>query len=122
MRAEARLIAQCYSPPAMTVFRLPPAARLLLVCLAGSALVQIELWRAGADNPFGFSAIFWYLLKAYDTHGNELLLAAVVLAFLLRRRAAAIEPLLVAAQQPWRVAAVLWPLLCLASLAVYRST
>src|SRR4029079_9208840 len=62
--------------------RIPPALSLLLWCALGTALVQLLLWRE-ASNPRGFSPIFWYLLSAYDAHGNLLLLAIAVAAFLL---------------------------------------
>ena len=96
------------------------ALRLLLWCIAGSALVQVVIWSTGTGNPYRFSQIFWYLLTAYDTHGNLLLAAAAVCAFLLRRRPHALRIVRFAAEHPWTLAAVAFPLLCLGSLRVYH--
>ena len=63
-----------------------PAAALLLWCALGAALVQVVLWRLGPGNPHGFSPIFWYLLNAFDGHGNALLAGLAFCAFLLRGR------------------------------------
>jgi hypothetical protein len=97
-----------------------PAARLLLWCAAGTALVQLVLWRSGG-NPDGFSWIFWYLLDAYDSHGNVLLFAVALGAFFLRRHPAALAAVRLAAQRPWAAAGVAFPLLCLGSLQVYHA-
>ncbi|HUK05578.1 MAG TPA: hypothetical protein VLV90_10915 [Burkholderiales bacterium] len=99
--------------------RIPPALALLLWCALGTALAQLVLARA-APNPRGFSPIFWYLLTAYDAHGNLLLGAIAVLAFLLRRQPAAAGLVRFAADHPWRVAAIALPLLCLGAATVYR--
>ncbi|MFY9314752.1 MAG: hypothetical protein WAO95_04225 [Burkholderiales bacterium] len=99
--------------------RIPPALALLLWCALGTALVQLVLARA-APNPHGFSPIFWYLLTAYDAHGNLLLGAIVVLAFLLRRQDAVTGLVRFAADHPWRVAAIAFPLLAAGAATVYR--
>jgi hypothetical protein len=96
-------------------------ARLLLWCAAGTALVQLVLWRAGAENRLGMSPAFWYLLKAYDAHGNLLLLALAVAAFLLRRHPVALAAVRFCGERPWGVAALLFPALCLGSHAVYHA-
>lgn len=101
---------------------LPSPGRVLLWSAAGTALVYAVLWRAGAGNPDGFSPIFWYLLTAYDGHGNSLLLAVAACAFFLRRRAQALAVVKFTAERPWIVAAVAFPLLCAGSLLVYRDT
>lgn len=82
--------------------------------------MQLVIWRSGTGNPFGFSSIFWYLLTAYDAHGNFLLALAAVCAFLLRRRPEALHVVRFAADHPWSIAAVAFPLLCLGSLRVYH--
>jgi hypothetical protein len=99
--------------------RIPPALGLLLWCALGAVLVQLVLARA-APNPRGFSPIFWYLLTAYDTHGNALLAAIAVAAFLLRRQPAVAGLVRFAADHPWRVAAIVLPLLWLGAATVYR--
>ena len=99
--------------------RIPPAFALLLWCALGTALVQLVLARV-APNPRGFSPIFWYLLTAYDTHGNLLLGAIAMLAFLLRRHPAATGLVRFAADHPWRVAAIALPLLAAGAATVYR--
>ncbi len=96
------------------------APRLLLWCLAGASLVQLVIWRSGSGNPFGFSPIFWYLLTAYDTHGNILLFVATGCAFLLRRRPEVLSIVRIAAERPWTLAAAAFALLCLGSLRVYH--
>ena len=99
--------------------RIPPAFALLLWCALGTVLAQLVLARA-APNPQGFSPIFWYLLNTYDTHGNLLLAAIAVAAFLLRRQPALAALVRVAADHPWRVAAVALPLLWAGAATVYR--
>jgi hypothetical protein len=99
--------------------RIPPALALLLWCALGTVLAQLVLARA-APNPRGFSPIFWYLLTAYDTHGNLLLAAIAVAAFLLRRQPAVAALVRVASDHPWRVAAIVLPLLCAGAATVYR--
>jgi hypothetical protein len=100
--------------------RIPPALALLLWCALATVLVQLLLARE-ASNPRGFSPIFWYLLSAYDAHGNLLLLAIAVAAFLLRRHPAAIALVRVAGDHPWRIAAAALLLSCAGALTVYRS-
>jgi hypothetical protein len=95
-------------------------AWLLLWCLGGAALAQAILARIGAGNPDGFSPIFWYLLSAYDTHGNVVLLAVIAVAFALKRRPFALKAISIAAERPWALAAVAFPLLCLAARRVYH--
>jgi len=97
----------------------PPALGLLLWCALAAALVQLLLWRV-APNPRNFSPIFWYLLNAYDSHGNLLLLAIAVMAFLLRRQPVVAGLVRFAAQHPWRIAAGALPLFCLGAATVYR--
>lgn len=97
-----------------------PSARLLFWCIAGAALAQAVIARASAGNPDLFSRIFWYLLTAFDTHGNLLLVLLAVCAFLLRRRPAALAAVRFAAERPWSVAAAVFPLLCLGSLRIYH--
>ena len=99
--------------------RFPAALALLLWCALGAALVQLVLVRV-APNPRGFSPIFWYLLNAYDTHGNLLLIALAVCAFLLRRHPAAIALVRIAGDHPWRIAAAALLLFCAGALTVYR--
>jgi hypothetical protein len=94
------------------------ATRLLCWCIGGSALVQLLLWH-WADQS-GFTPIFRFLLRYYDAHGNLLLLAVAVCAWLLRRQPAALAAVQFAAQRPWTIAAVVFPLLCLGSLFVYH--
>jgi hypothetical protein len=102
--------------------RLPAAPlRLLLWCAAGTVLVQLVLVRISAGNPDGFSAIFFHLLKTYDTHGNLLLLAGVLLALALRKRPFPAAVLELLAEHPWTVAAATFALLCLGSLRVYHA-
>ncbi|HEY8070212.1 MAG TPA: hypothetical protein VIF38_15125 [Burkholderiales bacterium] len=97
-----------------------PSVRLLLWCVAGTALAQAVIARAGAGNPDLFSRIFWYLLTAFDTNGNLLLLLLATCAFLLRRQPAALAAVRFAAERPWSVAAAVFPLLCLCSLRIYH--
>jgi hypothetical protein len=101
--------------------RIPPALALLLWCALATALVQIVLVRLGSGNPHGFSLIFWYLLSAFDTHGNLLLAALAVAAFLLRRHPGALALVRYCGDHPWPIAIVALPLLCLGSLTVYRA-
>jgi len=102
-------------------FAASPPARLLLWCLGGAGLAQLILaYTAAESNPYGFSAIFWYLLRAYDTQGNALLAAIVLLAFAMRRRPAALAIVQFAAKHPWAIAAAAFPLLCAGSLRVYH--
>ena len=96
------------------------SARLLLWCVGGTALVQLIVASAGAGNPNRFSPIFRYLLNAYDTHGNLLLLAIALGAFALRRRTEVLALVRYCGDRPWTVAACLFPLLCLGSLYVYH--
>ena len=104
--------------------RMPPALVLLLRCALGTAVVYLILVRLAPGNPptnpFGFSPIFWYLLSAYDTHGNLLLFGLAACAFLLRNKPAAAGLIRFAADHPWRLAAIVLPLLCAGSLTVYR--
>ena len=99
--------------------RIPPAFGLLLWCALGTALVQLMLARV-APNPRDFSPIFWFLLTAFDTHGNLLLFALVVAAFFLRRQPAVAGLVRFAAEHPWWLAAGAFPLLCLGAATVYR--
>lgn len=101
--------------------RQDPAARVLLWCAGGAALVAAVLWRASAGNPDRFSLIFWTLLTAYDGHANVLLLVLAVCAFLLRGRPAALALVRVSASHPWLIAAALFVLLCAAALRVYHA-
>ena len=100
--------------------RIPPAFALLLWCALGRGA------RAAGARPLGrairtrFSPIFWYLLNAYDTHGNLVLAAIAVLAFVLRRAPAALGAVRFAGEHPWRIAAVALPLFCIGALTVYR--
>lgn len=96
------------------------SARLLLWCAGGTALVQLILTNAGAGNPNRFSPIFRYLLDAYDTHGNLLLLAMALCAFALRRRPEALAVVRFCGARPWTAAVFMFPLLCLGSLYVYH--
>ena len=92
--------------------------RLLAWCLAGAGVCQLVLWlviERGRVSP-----IFWYLLKLHDTHGNLLLVAIAVLAYLLRGRAEPMAVVRLAAERPWLMAAIAFPLLCLLSVNVYR--
>src|SRR6185295_742405 len=111
--------------PKAALRRIPPALRLLLWYTFGTAVVMLVLARLAPGNPpanpHGFSPIFWYLLNAYDTHGNLLLLALMVCAYLLRRKTAAIELIRFAGDYPWRLAAAALPLLCIGALTVYRN-
>jgi len=99
--------------------RIPSALALLLSCMLGTVAVQVVLARL-PGNPQGFSPIFWYLLSAYDAHGNYLLLALALCAFLLRRHPAIMGLIRIAADHPWRIAAAALVLFCLGSLTVYR--
>lgn len=99
--------------------RVPPALALLLWCALGTALVQFALARWAA-NPGGFSASFWYLLNAYDTHGNLVLAAIAVLAFLLRREPAALVAVRFAGEHPWPVAGAAFMLLGAGALTAYH--
>ncbi len=99
---------------------LSPAARLLAWCAAGSAIVYAVLARIQAGNPDGFSPIFWYLLSAYDQHGNLLLLLVAVGAFFLRRRPSVLHAVALAARHPWAIAALMFALLGAGSLFVYQ--
>jgi len=101
--------------------RISPALALLLWCALATALVQIVLLRLGSGNPHGFSLIFWYLLSAFDTHGNLLLAALAVAAFLLRRHPGALALVRYCGDHPWHIALAALPLLCLGSLTVYRA-
>ncbi len=98
-----------------------PSARLLFWCVVGAAIAQAVIVRASAGNPDHFSRIFWYLLTAFDTHGNALLLGLAVCAFLLRRQPAALAAVRFAAARPWSIAATVFPLLCLGSLRIYHN-
>lgn len=110
--------------PNVALRRIPPALGLLLWCALGTALVQLVLARLAPGNPpanaYNFSPIFWYLLSAYDTHGNLLLFALTLCAYLLRRQPAITGVIHLAAEHPWRLAAGALPLLCLGALTVYR--
>jgi hypothetical protein len=96
------------------------ASRLLLWCLAGGALAQFILSRAGSGNPFEFSPAFWYLLTAYDAHGNFLLGLLAIGAFALRKHPAALAMIRYASDRPWSVAAAMFVLLCVGSVGVYH--
>ena len=96
------------------------AGRLVLWCLAGAALVQLVIWRAGAGNPDRFSPIFAHLIAAYDGHGNLLLLLVAVSAYFLRDRPGALDAIRCAGGSPWLAAAAAFPLLCVGSLSVYH--
>jgi len=96
------------------------APRLLLWCLAGAALVQLILSRAGTGNPLGFAPAFWYLLSAYDTHGNVLLCALAAGAFALRRQPSVLGAVRYATDRPWTIAAWMFLLLCAGSIRVYH--
>jgi hypothetical protein len=110
--------------PNVALRRIPPALGLLLWCALGTALVQLVLARLAPGNPpanpHHFSQIFWYLLSAYDTHGNLLLLALMLCAFLLRRQPAVAGLIRFAADHPWQLATAALPLLCFGALTVYR--
>src|SRR5215212_10268483 len=95
---------------------LSPAVRSLAWCVAGTATVYAVLARIQAGNPDRFSPIFWYLLSAYDEHGNLLLLLLVLCAFFLRRQPAACAVIAFCAERPWSIAALAFPLLCAGSL------
>jgi len=97
------------------------AGRVLLWSLAGAALAQSLIWRAGAGNPDRFSPIFAFLLSAYDGHGNLLLLVVAACAFFLRNRPGALAVIRFAGDRPWLVAAAAFPLLCAGSVFVYQA-
>jgi hypothetical protein len=103
----------------MNIASQPSTVRLLAWCAVGTALAQLVLWRSA--DVAGLSLIFSYLLKVYDVHGNFLLLAVVAAAFLLRRRADALPLVQLAAERPWTIAALMFALLSLGSLFVYRA-
>ncbi len=90
-------------------------------CTVLAALVQLLLWRQQDGNPDRFSPIFWYLLRAFDTHGNVLLFAAVVLAFALRRSDEALGVVRFAARRPWLLAAAAFALLCAGARFAYHA-
>lgn len=94
-------------------------ARVLVWCLAGALVVQLGLWYFGWRG--GFSAIFYYFLRAHETHGNAVLAIAAVLAFLLRHRQAPLALVRFAGERPWTIAALTFPLLCWGSLQVYEA-
>jgi hypothetical protein len=98
---------------------LSPPQRLLLWCALGTAITQAILWAYGA-NPDRFSPIFFHLLKAFDTHGNLVLLAAALGAFFLRRQPVPAVVLRLFIERPWWIAAALFPLLCLGAWYVYH--
>jgi hypothetical protein len=100
---------------------LSPAARLLAWCVAGTAIVYAVLARIQAGNPDGFSPIFWFLLSAYDQHGNLLLFLIAACAFALRRQPQPAAVLGFLASHPWRVAALAFALLCPAALFAYQN-
>ena len=94
------------------------ARNLLLWCLGGTLAIELFLRSTGRSS---FSPIFSYLLHTGDAAGNWVLLMLVCGAYLLRRRSDAIlAAIRIAGSHPWRVAAVLVPLLCLGSLRVYH--
>ncbi|HVP08643.1 MAG TPA: hypothetical protein VMT02_03900 [Burkholderiales bacterium] len=99
--------------------RISPALAVLLWCALGAVLVHLVLVRA-APNPSGFSPIFWYLLTAYDAHGNLLLALIAVLAFATRRQPEPLALVRLAAEHPWRIAAIVLPLLWLGAATAYR--
>lgn len=95
------------------------AARFLLWSAAGTALVQLVLSGVHALPASKLSPAFRFLLS-FDTHGNLLLLAIAVAAFFLKRNAGALDALRACTARPWLLAAVMFPVLCLGSLAVYH--
>src|SRR6185503_7322785 len=82
--------------------RISPALALLLWCAIGAIVAQLLIAR-GTSNPRSFTPIFWYLLNAYDTHGNVVLAAIALLAFLLRRAPAALGAVRFAGDHPWAI-------------------
>jgi hypothetical protein len=93
--------------------------RFLLWCAGGTVLAQMVLAGANSAVASHLSAAFRFLLT-YDTHGNFLLLVLALAAYFLRRRPAALDALRACTARPWRLAAVLFPLLCLGALYVYH--
>lgn len=102
----------------MTQARTLTPTGLLIACAATAIAVQLMLWYA--EGRGGWSPIFWYLLKTYDTHGNVLVALIVVAAFALRRRQGALPLVSLAAERPWAAAALAFPLLCIGAVQVYR--
>lgn len=100
---------------------LPRASWLLLWCLLGGALVQLYLAGPMKPVPHGFSAIFWYLLKALDPAGNALLLVLAAAAYALRNRPGWQPVLRFAADRPLALAVIAFVLLCAGTLGVYRA-
>lgn len=100
---------------------LSPAVRVLGWCAAGTAIAYALLARLETANPDHFSPIFWFLLRAYDQHGNLLLFMIAACAFALRRRPLPLAVLAFFSAHPWRVASLAFALLCPASLIVYQN-
>ena len=100
--------------------RVPPAFRLLLWCAGGAALVQAML-AAFERNPYDFSPIFAYLLRAFDGHGNALLGGVAVLAFLLRRQPAALAAVRLAGERAGTLALAAFALFGVGAFVVYRA-
>ncbi len=103
----------------MNAVRQLSSVRLLAYCAAGTALAHFVLWRS--TEVEGFSLIFTYLLRVYDVHGNFVLMALAGAGFLLRRRPEPVRLVQFAAERPWIVAALLFPLLMLGSLFAYQA-
>jgi len=97
----------------------PTATGLLCWCAGAGVLVQLLLLR-WTDRD-GFTPIFRFLLGFHDAHGNLLLLVIAVCAWLLRRQPAALAVVRFAAQRPWVIAMVLFPLLCAGSILCYHA-
>src|SRR5688572_2668882 len=106
-----------YTPPA-TLFKSAPA-RLLLWCIAGTALAQAVI--LGAPAISGLSPIFRALLTSFDPHGNALLLAIVIAAFFLRRNKAPLALVRLAGEHPWPTTAIAFVALCAGSLLAYHN-
>lgn len=104
----------------MDLGRLPRATLLLIWCLAGAGVVYFIL--AGPMQPASprFSAIFWYLLKAYDPLANVLLLVLAVAAFALRDRPA-VAAVANLGRHPFALAGVCFFLFCLGSRFIYHA-
>jgi hypothetical protein len=97
-----------------------PAARVLAWCVLATLLAHWAIFQ-GLGKSNEFSAIFRFLLKAYDAHGNAALAGVVLLAFFLRRRSEALALIGLASRRPWMLAAAVFPLLCLGAVFVYEA-
>ncbi|HEX2649775.1 MAG TPA: hypothetical protein VHN19_07535 [Burkholderiales bacterium] len=94
------------------------AARGLILWCLGAALAIDAFLRYA---PFGFSAVFAQLLATGDWLANWLLLALAVGAYALRGHAGTLlSAVRMAGSHPWRLAAVVFPLLCLGALRIYH--